>query len=176
MGFMVLRLKMDFSFIPEKPQTAITVPYFEDATKDYAPYYSSTKSQAVAKSEIREEFAKLGAEIVSFQPGFFQIDGKKRPGFLIRFAYLEKDGLIRVAGLPIRNETPRKLEAARLQALLNVRDWAKALVTQAIFTAGASPLLSHLLVSENVTISDYILSTGRLLPAGEVVEGVYHAR
>lgn len=164
----------DFDFIPDKQEPSLTIPYFEDARADFAPYYSSTKSLDAARSEIVSELVKLDAVLIGFQPGHFLVNSKKRYGFIIRFLYSGKEGLIRVAGLPIRNETANRIAATRLQALLNVRDWLKALVTQQIFTAGASPLLSHLLVNGDQTVGDYILSTGKLLPApDEIVEGHY---
>lgn len=164
---------MDFTFTPDETPTGPVIPFYEDARANLAPYYASNKSMPVAMSEVMQEFTKLDAGGVAFKRGYYTVGGQKRYGFVITFTLRDKDGLIRVAGLPIRRENPQKIEAVRLQALLNVRDWLKALVTQQTFTAGGAPLLPYLLVAPGQTVEDYILSTGKLLPAGAVYEAEY---
>ncbi len=164
-----------FNFVPDNQQsTKPPIPFFEDATADYAPYYASKKSVNEAVAELALELSKLDAFLIGVQAGHFPHGKYKRYGYVVRFSYNGKDGLLRAAGLPMRSETAHKVERTRVQALLNVKDWLKSLVTQKVFGMDAHPLLSHLLVSGEETLAEYIVSTGNLLPAGgEIVEGQF---
>lgn len=167
---------MDFTFTSTEPTAATSVPYYEDARADFAPYYASGKSIKVAKAEVTAELGKLGGVVVAFREGFFGEGRGRRYGYEIDFLLHERRGLLRVAGLPMRRETEAKREQVRVQALLNVRDWLKAAVTQPVFQPlSGHPLLMHLLVSNNCTVADYIIERGRLpaLAAGDVVDGEF---
>lgn len=172
---------MDFTFTPTDDTKTPTVPYFEDARADYAPYYASGKSVSSAKKEVTAELAKLGGIVLAFREGYFRAGGRKRHGYEIEFLLEERRGVLRVAGLPVWNESKAKIDRVRVQALLNVRDWLKAAVTQPVFQPGAGhPLLMHLLVDGRRTVADYITAAGRLpeLPAGldgdDTVDGEFH--
>lgn len=154
---------MEFTFTPTETD-AIKVPYFEDARANFAPYYSVKKSIEHAKTEVITELAKLGAGGVLFQPGYFG-DGKdKRYGYNITFGYGGGQGLIRVAGLPIKHaQTDKKIENVRVQALLNVRDWLKGAVTARVFSPGSDVLIPFMIVATNldgepVTVADHLRS------------------
>jgi hypothetical protein len=138
-----------WSFTPTEnapTDSGIVIPFFEDARADFAPYYSSDKSEQAARSEVQDELLKLGGLAVNFQGGYFTIADHKRYGYSIHFKLYSAPAVIRVAGLPIRKETPRRIEQVRIQALLNVRDWLKAAVTTQIFTPAGHPLTPFLLV------------------------------
>lgn len=160
----------EFHFSPEEQQRRVEIPDFEDARADNTPYYASNKSTTKAKSEVLHELAKLGAGGTRFVRGHFGED-PKRYGYAIRFHYGGREGLIRVAGLPIgKTHTEHKVHQVRLQALLNVRDWLKAMVTQQVFTPGSEPLIQFLLVDGQRTVTDAIVESGhlpRLNPAGD---------
>lgn len=138
--------------MPDKPAAAhITVPYIEDANAKTAPYYSSTKSVEQAKSDVSGHLETLGGGILSFQGGSYVINGKQRFGFVIRFTldvepFNGAEGVIRVAGLPIRSHTPAKERQVKVQALLIIADWLKAAITSRVFSPDAHPLVPYLLV------------------------------
>jgi hypothetical protein len=141
-----------FDFTPDKPAAArITVPYLEDANADTAPYYSSTRTVEAAKTEVSDRLGALGGSIISFQGGTFDINKQKRFGFVIRFVlnvepFNNAEGVIRVAGLPIRIPSDTKERRVKVQALLNVADWLKTAMTSRIFSPDAHPLVPYLLM------------------------------
>lgn len=171
---------MEFTFTPTDTG-AIDVPYLEDARAGFAPYYESRKTVEQAKTEVITELAKLGAGGVMFQPGYFGAGKDKRYGYTISFGYGGGQGLIRVAGLPIKHQpTDKKIERVRLQALLNVRDWLKSAVTARVFSPGSNALIPFMIVARTdgrvYTVADYIQSVGNLPqlnpgPSSEVFEG-----
>lgn len=158
-----------FTFTPTVPaDQAINIPFFEDARADFAPYYTVHRqgtSIQKAQNEVVTELAKLGAGGCLFNPGYFGTN-PKRHGFVITFQYGGGEGLIRVAGLPIRSETAKKIDAVQVQALLNVRDWLKAAVTAQVFAPGSDILIPFMIVARTdgkvYTVADYIHSAGRL--------------
>ena len=158
-------MMMDFTFTP-MDGIEITVPFFEDALADFAPYYSVCRkgrhtNTAMAESEVMAEMVKLGAGAVLFYPGYFG-DTPKRYGFEIKFQMGGAQGLIRVAGLPLKNETTKKVLAVRVQALLNVRDWLKAAVTSRVFSPGSMVLMQFLLVDGHRTLAEYVVEQRQL--------------
>jgi hypothetical protein len=160
---------MNFTFTPTSDFNAqLKVPYFEEARANFAPYYDVRhKTLIQAQAEVSAELAKLGAGVQSFQDGIFQAGKTKRHGYNIRFNYGGGQGIIRVAGLPFHHdETPRKIERVKLQALLNVRDWLKAAITNRIFSPGADILIPFMLVDftpgHERTVAEYIAEKGQL--------------
>ena len=147
---------MTFTFTPDETAAPYEVPDLEDARADFAPFYTTEKTIAQAQSEVSLEMTKLGGILTHFTPGIFQVDGRKRYGYLIHFIFDNKRGVLRLAGLPMRTETPKKTQQARTQALLNLGMWLKALVTQRIFMATPHPLFFHLLVNDDQTVGDYV--------------------
>lgn len=164
---------MEFTFVPSDSHAEITVPCFEDARADYAPYYRTRKTIREAQFAVMDELVKLGASGVTFHEGHFMNGQVKRLGFQIRFSYGGGFGLIRAAGLPIRStETSAKKQTVQVQALLNVRDWLKASVTAQVFSPGSDPLIPFMLVDGSHTVSDFIRQQGQLPqlnPPGQAV-------
>lgn len=162
-----------WSFIPEDTNMALQVPYFEDARSDYAPYYRSAKTIKTAMNEVIAEMGKLNASITAFTSGKFEVHGQERCGYVIEFLLRGMPGVIRVAGLPIkvRYNAEEKEKKARVQCLLNVRDWLKAAVTMQVFSPDTSPLLLYLLVDGKRTLAEYTLEGGQFtLPEPTKVE------
>ena len=63
-----------------------------------------------------------------------------------------------------------------VQALLNVRDWLKTLVTQQTFQpATVNPLVTYMLLDSGHTIGEEMAVSGRLpeLGAGDVVDAEF---
>lgn len=178
---------MEFTFTPTDQQQ-IEIPYFEDARADFAPYYTSHghgKKTQSAQSDVITELAKLGAGGILFKPGYFGPE-PKRHGYVIEFQYGGGRGMIRVAGLPIKNESDKKIEAVQVQALLNVRDWLKSAVTTRVFSPGSDVLIPFMIVAhtngKDYTVADYIHSRGSLpqlnsgpsapVMQGDIIEGI----
>jgi len=162
-----------YNFTPTNNKTN-SIPFYENATAAYAPYYSSQKTAEEAKAEIVVNLGKLGASVMQFQEGIFSEADNKRYGYQILYNLQGTNGIIRVSGLPMKKETTRKIERVRVQALLNVRDWLKASVTQVVFSPGANPLLMTLLVDGDRTLADAIIQSGKLLPdsiSNDPIEG-----
>lgn len=155
-----------WSFTPENKDNTIAAPFYEDARKDIAPYYASTKTLKTALKEVAEEMVKLGAFVTNFQPGKFTVNKQARFGYVIEFMFGGATGQIQAAGLPIRYHTAAKETRVRVQCLLNVRDWLKAAVTMQVFSPDTSPLIPYLLVpgadGQQHTVAEYILSRGKL--------------
>lgn len=161
------------SFIPEtRERVDITIPFIEDARKDFAPYYSSRATLAQAEAQVIEEMDKLNASVVALERGLFRVGDHDRHGYRIRFLLDGAPGMIRVAGLPMRfASTKNKETQVRVQCLLNVADWLKAAVTQQVFSPDASPLVPFLLVTgsdgQEVTVAE-LITRQRQLPAPAV--------
>lgn len=169
---------MMFKFKPSSDdlsRSKIQVPYYEDARSDTAPYYDAYRSWSVpqAQNAVAVEMAKLGASVHRFVEGEFEDQynptAPTRLGYLIRFSYGGADGVIKVLGLPFKNKsTDRKRHAVRVQALLNVRDWLKSVVTSQVFNPGHEPLIPHLLLPDGeTTIAEYVIQSGKLPLLGD---------
>lgn len=167
-----------FNFTPDpnqKEDDLFAAPFLEDARTNFAPYYSSDKTEKAARDEVVAELVKLGASRVKFQSGRFLIGATERHGYNIRYLRHGSEGLIRVAGLPIRKPNQDKIDQVRVQALLNVRDWIKSAVTSRVFSPGSDILLQFTLAdpAKNITVGDLMrsfLQTGQfpqLPPPGE---------
>lgn len=179
---------MEFIFTPQSETVKVEVPYFEDATKDFAPYYTvlrtarsrggNAREQIIkGQTQISIEMGKLGGLVTAFIPGVFGIGDKKRYGYDIHFMYSGARGVIHVAGLPIRSETQENKDAVLVQALWNVRDWLKSAVTAFVFSPGSDALIPYLLVDGKHTIAEYVKTSGKLpqlvAPQNDVVDGKF---
>lgn len=143
-----------WDFTPDKPAAArVDIPYIEDANKNTAPNYSSTKTVEQAKVDVAERLEMLGGSILSFQGGIYTVDGKQRHGFIIRFTldvepFNGAEGVYRVMGLPSRTKTPTSdiLRRIKVQALLTVADWFKSAYMARLFSPDAHPLVPYLIL------------------------------
>lgn len=151
-----------FNFTPETIATPdIKPPFIEDARADFAPFYSTKKSVADVQGEISAELGKLGGLVNQFRSGWFG-EKPRRYGYEILFTFKGSPGLIRVARLPMRTETPTKKEQVAVQALCIAREWIKQMVTAKIFMPGTEPLLQYVLVEGSMTLADYMMTNNKL--------------
>lgn len=168
---------MSFNFTPtDDDLKSIRVPYLEDARADFAPYYSvSGWTVTRAQTAVINECAKLGAAVLRFQEGWFDINKQRRLGYLIEFVLQGNPGRMPIAGLPTRGQlTDAKRNRVRVQALLNVRDWIKASVTARVFSPGTHPLIPYLLTPGGETVAERLermLSLPRPADVAQLVEG-----
>ncbi len=181
---------MVFIFTPDKSESeSIPVPYLEETNASLSPFYTSKKTVVEVQGEIAAELGKLGGWVNAYNFGIYGVSPEekaqkkpKRYGYEIRFTYKGAPGLIRVAGLPIRNETPAKKNQVLVQALCNVREWIRNMVTTQVFTPGSEPLVQYILVDGQdgqKTLAEFLLETGKLpllaapkVPVtGDIVEG-----
>ncbi len=153
--------------IDDDVQEKLPIPYFEEATAAFAPYYTvgaQGVTEGQVKLEIAEEISKLGGEILGFQKVIYE----GRYGYMIKYHLRHAPGVLHVAGLPIKHKaTDKKIVNARVQALRNVRDWLKGAVTAEIFSPGCNILASHLLMPDStfddpVTIVQYVMQRNEL--------------
>jgi len=93
------------SFIPNKRTSKPVAPFYEDTNADITRFYTTERQPSVAVSMIAEEMGKMGGVLLGVDEGVFELQGKKRMGFEIRFTLAGNLGKIRVAGLPLRNPT-----------------------------------------------------------------------
>jgi hypothetical protein len=169
----------DFTPIENDKDDSLAVPFLENARADFAPYYTADQhSWTVAKAKValESELGKLSATVSRYREGDFTIAGQVRRGYQIEFIWKGVRGRIMVAGLPIeKTTTDVKLNKAKIQALLNVRDWIKVAITARIFSPGEHPLISHLILKNGRTTAEQLLDSMHLpqLPAGEfeIIEG-----
>lgn len=164
----------DFQFTPTDGAAKAKVPYYEDARADFAPYYRTKKANKAARNEVAAELAKLDGVIMAFREGYFGAK-PKRYGYEIEFLLFGRPAVLRVAGLPMYSETPAKKAQVLVQALLNVRDWLKTLVTQQTFQPSAvNPLVVHMLMDNGRTVGEEMAVRGRLPEIGSgISEGEF---
>lgn len=166
-------------FVPDKDEQGIKVPFYEDARADYAPYYDVKSNLKEAEGMVLAELAKLGAGGF-FEYGYFKRGAEIRYGCELRFSYRSGNGLIRVAGLPMRGGvTKLKIEKVRVQTLRNLADWFKTAVTFEIFSDQGVALVPFMLIDGpqgQTTVRDALFKEGALpqltsgVVNGEVVE------
>ena len=139
------------NFIPEPPQTAEIVPFFEDArSEDGWHGHTTGKSIDVLKSEINEAVSRLGGMVVNFQRGTFATEQINREGFQITFI-IQGDGrplargALDIAALPNKPAPAKSYEMrqdrALRMALYMARDILQGLWNLRKLSPGFVPLL-----------------------------------
>jgi hypothetical protein len=143
-----------------KPNKDLThIPFFEDQGKvDIMNYNESTKSRAVALSELLLEISNLDGYGVTYQYGtFLGLETVNRCGYVIDF-YCEAR-MIRMRVLALPTKEPENEEQAVVQALLNMRDWLRASSVARVFSPGVDIMKLLQFVDENLA-STLFLDTG----------------
>jgi hypothetical protein len=143
------------SFVPDdmndkKPE----IPYFEDASSELGVKgHSTSKSIDTLKMEVRAAMGSLGGGVTSFLVGHFD-ETPMRYGYQINFAYGDREGVLKIAGLPMRKETESKREKVLKQALYTVREMLEAQFNSGILLPGSAPLVQYLLDDQGRTLAE----------------------
>ncbi len=140
-----------------KSEDKIHIPFFEDATAATAPYYSTQRSISSVQKEIAGILDQLGGERIRFKEGWFG-EKPRRYGHVVQFRYAEQDAQIISAGLPMRNETDKKVLTVKVQALLIVKDQLKAAFTALVFSPGSYPLMQYVLGAGDKTLGELFVN------------------
>lgn len=167
------------SFIPEQKK-ADAVPYYEDVTSDAGwQGHATGKGVETLKSEIAKSISRLGAHVMSFQRGVFEVDGESREGFQIRYILegQKVEGRLDVAALPVRSkyDMAKKDKSLRM-ALYMVRNAMDGLWFLQQLSPGYAALMPWMLAQGDKTVSQLWAESAmmsNLLPPGEseFVEG-----
>ena len=180
-------------FIPEQPNEAQQVPFFDDVTGEGGwQGHGTSKSIDTLKAEIISSIARLGGLVSGFQRGTFQISGQERDGFQIHYSIETPDGSmvpgrIDVAALPIKKvASRRKSEKTRREkslrmALYMLRQAMDGLWFLQQLSPGYAPMMPWMIGKGGKTISQLWAESpvmSNLLPdPGEAfVEGEVCAR
>lgn len=140
-------------FIPDKDPQENYIPYFEDASNaDGVMGYSTTKSVKDLKAMISTVFGRLGGSVTGFQQGKFGT----RHGYLISFTYQGVAGQMKVAGLPMRNETESRLDKVRRHALISIHARLESQYNSQLVMPGDLPLMPWLLNKKGQTMTEYL--------------------
>lgn len=164
-------------FTPDKNEAQI-VPFFEDAkAEDGWQGHTTTKTLKRLQDEVKEAIARLGASVVSFQQGTFQIDQKTRQGFRVHYVIEGRVARLDIAALPVRNRYNNKKKEQSLKMALYMLEigLSGAWVMQQL-SPGYAPLMPFILTEGDKTISEMWIENsaiGRLLPPRpeEFIEG-----
>ncbi len=151
------------NFTPDQKHLQIvSIPDFEDARKDVAPGYATSKSIERLQADILKAIGQLGGTGVGFTSGEFAVKGRKRYGYEIRFNYGNNPAVMQIAGLPMRVETRAKHEQVLKQALYLVHQWLQTAITSMLFTPGYAPLVQFMLVpGQDKTVGEmFLLQSG----------------
>jgi hypothetical protein len=171
------------NFIPEQPKESISVPYFDDVTKEAGwQGQSTTKSIKTLQAEIIEAISRLGGLVINFQRGSFQSEAGNRDGFRVHYVVQAADGRqvpgrIDIAALPIktdwslrRSEDKRKDQSLKM-ALYMLRMALDGTWFLQQLSPGYSALVPFMLGSgSDKTISELWAESSvmnNLLPPGE---------
>lgn len=165
------------NFIPKDKPNAVTVPYFEDASRQEGwQGYSTTKSIERLKSEIVESMTRLGAMVSGFQVGTFQLEKQKRDGYQIHYSVQSENGSfvpgrLDIAALPVRsNYDASKKDKSLRMALYMLRISLDGMWFMQQLSPGYAPLMPWMIGKDGKTISQLWAESpvmSRLLPAGE---------
>lgn len=159
-----------FDFVPDQPKLSVDqVPYIEDARRDIAPGYSSSKSEKRLQAEIVDLIVKLGGGGVSFSSGAFG-SRPKRYGYIVEFSMVGASGnginfRMHIAGLPMRTETAAKKDQVMRQALFAFRDYLQGELNAILFRPGHQPFMASMVLPNGLTLIEEMVER-QMLPAG----------
>ncbi len=164
-------------FIPDEREEGLTVPFYEDATQTLGIVgHSSSRSEKELRVEIERAMAHLGAGVNGFTSGRFGKDGGPyRYGYVIEFKWQGVDGRIQVAGLPIRKETPSRIDKSKRHALYSVMHRLQAQFNSQLVMPGDVPLVPYLLNEDGQTLMEVIAEQQKfpklMDPQADIQEG-----
>jgi hypothetical protein len=129
--------------------------YFEDAGAENSQYHKSRRDIESAQQEVQTAINRLNGAVTQFIPVIFE--NPERVGYIVEYVFRGGAfGQLPIAALPIRQETPRRRERARVQALLIAADMFHAAANAQQHTPLNNPLLLHLLADGEHTIAQMI--------------------
>jgi hypothetical protein len=148
------------TFIEEKPAAALHVPFYEDADAKAAPGYSTSKNPEALQAEIIMLIDKMGGSQPMFRAGMFEMDGRERYGYVLDFRFVGMPAALKVAGLPMRSETPTKKRQVQAHALYVIREWLISQKTARLFSPGSEPLAQYIFTSsaDGITFGEFVVS------------------
>lgn len=150
-------------FTPSTPSTP-TVPdliYFEDGGDNKIAGYDLRLPLDRYKGDAVGQLILLGGGSPYWQSGTFGAD-PVRPGFRLHFTYLGVPSRIDVAALPVRVETPRKIDRSLAQAVYLLSLWLSAERQAWVYRPGTYPLVPFMLDSQGRTVTEVLIQTGGL--------------
>lgn len=166
------------SFIPDTPEAAKVVPYYENARKeDGWQGHTTTKSIKRLQAEISDAISRLGGMVTSFQRGRFD----DREGFRILYTLEVGNGLSRgqidIAALPVKdkwNET--KKDKSLRMALFMLREALNGTWFLQQLSPGYAPLMPWMIGMDGKTITQLWAESSEmknlLPPPEEFVDGM----
>jgi len=158
-------------FVPIVDKDEVVIPFWENATNaDGVVGYTTGKSIRELKALITGDFGKIGGSVIGF------VDGKNladtRYGYQINFTFRGAPGRLVVMALPIRKETPTKINKAKRHALISVHARLLAQYNTALVMPGDLPLMPWLLNTEGQTMVEYLQEIGSVPALPEPQEDI----
>lgn len=136
-------------FVPDERDDGLNVPYFEDASSMLGVIgHSTQRSERELQVEIERAMGHLGAGVSFFQSGRFG----DRYGYRIEFMWRGAKGRIDVAALPLKKETPSKIDKAKRQALFSVMHKLQGQFNSQLNMPGDVPLVPYMLDTQGRTL------------------------
>lgn len=165
----------EFEIDSDALKKEIEVPFFEDATGETAPNYSTKRTVEDAQSELSRWVGKHGGIVVGLSPVKFNATIKNK--IVVRYGYIldfifggGARGRMHIAGLPMKAETPDKKNRILAMALLNRAELFKTAFTTRIHDPYSNPLFQYLLVDDNHTVAQMLIEKQQLNLLGSGVE------
>lgn len=158
-------------FVPTVNKDEVVIPFWEDASNaDGVRGYTTGKSIRELKALITGDFGKIGGSVIDF------VDGKNlagtRYGYQINFTFRGAPGRLVVMALPIRKETPTKINKAKRHALISVHARLESQYNTALVMPGDVPLMPWLLNAEGQTMIEYLQEVGSVPALPEPQEDI----
>jgi len=176
-------------FIPDLPEKAKSVPFYDDATsEDGWQGQATSKTIEVLKSELTTSITRLGGIVTTFQRGKFHVDKNVRDGYLITYNIESATGTmvpgkVEIAALPVKTDSRMsRTYEARCQKSLKMALYMLIIAFDGMWflqqlSPGYAPLMPFMLGKDDLTISQMWTESkvfGNLLPSGDnefIVEG-----
>ena len=161
------------TFIPDKQDHQVEVPFFEEASKSEGWVgYTTTKTVEQLQAEITLAMSRLGGMVTGIQAGIFENENnpeKNRLGYVFYFNIAMPgenlhQGKIEVAALPLRSSSFDKEQKTRKMALYMFREYLHGQWFIQRLSPGLFPLLPFMLGDGKNTISQ-MFSISQQLPA-----------
>ena len=158
-------------FVANVDTDELIIPFWEDASNaDGVMGYTTGKKIKELKVLITGDFGKIGGSVISI------VEGKNlagtRYGYQINFTFRGMPGRLVVMALPIRKETPSKINKAQRHALISVHARLVSQYNTALVMPGDIPLMPWLLNAEGQTMVEYLQKIGSVPALPEPQEDI----